>query len=120
MTQPQRYSFSDEAISSAIETARRPHEGTDLRAITEISPSHGPVALRAQCISVTTGDHQVCLDLPLGLGSVCLPIPFDIPDGTIAQACLDICTTIGIPTGVCVRVVVGGATVVRQCFGFGC
>lgn len=120
MTQPEHYSFSEEAISGALETARQAHEGTDLRAITEISTSHSPITLLAECINVTTRNHQVCLDLPLGLGSACLPIPFNIPDGTIAQACLDICTTLGIPTGVCVRVVVGGVTVVRQCFGFGC
>jgi hypothetical protein len=120
MTKPEHYSFSGEAISKALEAARKPHEGKDLRAITEISTSQSPLALLAECISVTTRDRQVCLELPLGLGSVCLPIPFNIPDGTAAQACLDICTILGIPTGACVRVVVGGVTVARQCFGFGC
>jgi hypothetical protein len=120
MTQSEHYSFSDEAISRALEAARQPHEGADLRAITEISTSQSPLTLLAECITVTTRNHQVCLDLPLGLGSHCLPIPFDIPDGTVAQACIDICTTLGIPTGACGRVVVGGVTVVKQCFGVGC
>jgi hypothetical protein len=123
MTQPappERYSFSNEAISRALESAKRTREGINLEKIAKISPSHSPLTLLAECISITTRDHQVCLELPLGLGSACLPIPINIPDDTAAQACLDICTILGVPTGVCVRVVVGGVTVVRQCFGFGC
>jgi hypothetical protein len=117
---PEYHSFSDEAVSSALEAARRPHEGRDLRAVTEISSSESPMRILAECISITVNNHQVCLNLPLGLGSACLPVPANIPSGTAAQACLRICTIFGIATGVCVQVIVGGVVIVEQCFGFGC
>jgi hypothetical protein len=119
--QPEYYSFSDEAISSAIEAARQPHERKDLLAITEISTTENPnLEILAECISVTVNNRRVCLRLPLGLGSVCIPVPFHVGNGTVAQACISICTTWGIPTGACASIRVGGTTVARQCFGFGC
>jgi hypothetical protein len=122
MTEPDEYySFSDEDISSVLQAARQPYEERDLRAITEISTLESPnLTLLAQCISVTVNNHRVCLNLPLGIGRRCIRLPFNIPNGTAAQACLSICTIFGIPTGVCVRVRIGGVTVVNQCFGFGC
>jgi hypothetical protein len=59
---------------------------------------------------------KVCLSLPLGLGSICLPIPLHIPDGTAASACLSIRTVWGFPTGVCVSVSALGNEIVRKCF----
>ena len=119
MTTPEYYSFSDEAVSSALEAARRPHEGRDLRAITEISTSVSPHrTLLAECISITVSNNQVCLNIPLGVGNICIAIPFNVPNGTVTQACLSICTIWGIPTGVCVSIDVGGAEIVKQCFGF--
>jgi hypothetical protein len=117
---PAYNSFDDEAISRVLEVAKRPHQETDLRAITEISPAVRPLSLNAACISIVTSNNQVCLNLPLGLGSVCIPIPFNIPDGTVVQACLDICTFWGIPTGACLRISFEGQQIVSQCFGFGC
>jgi len=113
-------SFSDEDISRALEAAKKPHQETDLRAVTEISPAARPLSFRAACISISTTNNQVCLNLPLGLGSVCIPIPFNIPDGTVVQACIDICTIWGIPTGACLRISAEGQQIVSQCFGFGC
>lgn len=69
------------------------------------------------CISVTVENGKVCLVLPVINQKVCLPIPSFIPNGTAAQACLKICTTLGFPTGVCVTVSALGKTVVHQCFG---
>lgn len=121
MTEATEYhSFSDEAVSAALEAARRPHEGKDLRAIGSVTVLDNSLSTLAECISLTVGNGQVCLELPLGLGSVCLPIPVSFPNGTAAQACLRICTTFGVPTGVCVQVVIAGVSVVEQCFGFGC
>jgi hypothetical protein len=120
MTKPnddEYYSFDDEAVSSALEAARQPYEATDLQAIAEISSESGELSVLAQCISVTVRNRRVCLNLPLGLPRVCIPIPVNIKDGTAAQACLSICTFWGIPTGACVRVVVGGVVVVKRCFG---
>ena len=122
MTEPDEYySFSDEDVSSALQAAKEPYEGQDLQALTEISTTESPnLTLLAACISVTVRNHRVCLNLPFGIGRRCIRLPFNIPNGTAAQACLSICTIFGIPTGVCVRVRVGGVTVVNQCFGFGC
>jgi hypothetical protein len=116
------YSFDDDAISRTIERAQQRYAGRDFRAAPDLSdPQSGTLRLRAQCISVVSGDNEVCLRLPLGLGKVCLPLPFDLPDGTAAQACLSICHgPFNIPTGVCVTVRVGGVEVVEQCFGFSC
>jgi len=73
------------------------------------------VSIQAACIEVTVNNGRVCLSLPLGIGSICLPIPLGIPDGTAASACLDIRTTWGFPTGVCVSVSALGHQVVRKC-----
>jgi hypothetical protein len=86
-----------------------------------------------------TPDHQACLNLPV-VGNVCIPVPDFIPAGSVAQACIDICTHgifgIDIPTGACVTLDVGGEQVcinvpiignicfpvggvhLRQCFGW--
>lgn len=120
-TEPEYYSFSDEAVSSALEAARQPYQERDVLAITEISASESPnLELLAQCISVTVNNRRVCLRLPLGLGSVCIPVPFNVGNGTVAQACISICTIWGIPSGACASIRVGGTTVARQCFGLGC
>lgn len=120
MTKPnddEYYSFDDEAVSSALEAAKEPYKDTDLQSITEISLESGELSVLAQCISVTVRNRRVCLRLPRPLPSVCLVIPVNIPDGTVAQACLSICTWWGIPVGACVRIVVKGVVVVKRCFG---
>lgn len=117
---PAYNSFDDEAISSALEAAKRPYQETDIQAVREISLTARPLNFSAGCLSLVTRNNQVCLNLPLGLGSTCIPIPFHIPDGTVAQACIDICTIWGIPTGACLRVSAEGQQIARQCFGFGC
>jgi hypothetical protein len=115
------YYFDDGAVNRALEAARQPYEGRDLRAVSEIDLTQPPqLRIRAQCISVVSEDHKVCLTLPFKLGRVCLPLPFDLPDGTAARACISICTFLGVPSGACVRVTVGGEEVVEQCFGFSC
>jgi len=115
----QRYSFNQDTVERALEAAARPFEGRNLRA--QLDTSQNPF-LRSigDCVDLRSGESEVCLDLPLGLGDVCIPLPFDLPDGVAAQACLYICTTWGFPTGVSVRVMVGGFTVVDQSFGWGC
>ncbi len=71
----------------------------------------------SECVSVSVRDGKVCLDLPV-VGSICLPIPIPVPSGTAAQACIDVCTHMGIPTGACVNVSVLGQKVAQQCFGW--
>ncbi len=113
------YSFSDQAVQGALDTARRHYDQETIKGLAESSsPTQvGELSVLAECISVTVGNNQVCINLPLGLGSHCIPIPVSFPDGTAAQACLSICTTWGIPTGVMVSIIVAGITIVSQGFG---
>ncbi|MCE7993450.1 MAG: hypothetical protein HEP71_15795 [Roseivirga sp.] len=113
------YSFDEKAISDALEAAERNRQRTSAIAkSTEFDLTHGgEISLFAQCVSVTVENNHVCVNLPLGLGSKCISIPLSIPNGTAGKACLNICTTWGIPTGVRVSVEIGGVTVVNQTFG---
>ncbi len=112
-------SFDEEKVQNALEAASRHNETVGATAA-DGSPNilgGGEFAALAECISVTVKDNKICLDLPLGIGSVCIPIPISVPDGTAAQACLHICTTWGIPTGVKVTVSVAGVQIVSKSFG---
>jgi hypothetical protein len=111
--------FNNDDIEHALAAARAHNETVGITN-SESTLNHtmgGEYSVLAQCISVTVTNNKVCLNLPLGIGSVCLPIPFNIPNGTAAQACLTICTTWGIPTGVKVTVSVAGVTIVSKVFG---
>lgn len=114
--------FSDEAVEQALEAART--HSNDLRAAAQKNQgaalAEGGLKVSAQCISVTVQNGQVCLNLPLGIGSVCLPVPSWVPNGSAAQACLDICTKWGIPCGVEVTVSVAGQRIVQKGFGCSC
>jgi hypothetical protein len=115
---PVNPSFSEEAVSEVLEAARRAHDAIqDVATQNTVSPP-SELSLRAECISVTVEGGKVCLHLSLGIGRVCIPLPVRIPDGTVAQACLDICTHWGIPTGLCVTVSIEGHQVAKQCFGY--
>jgi hypothetical protein len=113
------YKFDDKAVENAIAAAQADfgREGVHGLAATEHGGVRGEMSLLAECVKVTVEDHKVCVELPLGLGKHCISIPVSIPDGTAGQACLRICTTWGIPTGVEVSVVIGGITIVSQKFG---
>ena len=114
------YDFDAKAIDATLEAARSHGSALQLAAVnhqTDLS-SGGKLTLGATCVSVTVQNGKVCLNLPFGFGSVCLPIPAIIPNGTAAQACLDICTTWGVPTGIKVTVSVAGRTIVQQTFGY--
>jgi hypothetical protein len=111
--------FNDSAIQASIETARNHYQAIaaeNAKSAPSIAED-GHLSLLAECISVTVSNGKICLNLPLGIGSVCLPIPSSFPDGTAAQACLSICTTWGVPTGVQVTVSIAGIVVVRKSFG---
>lgn len=113
--------FDANVIDQSLEAAQR--HGKSLKAAAanhELSLADGALKVSAQCISVTVQNGQVCLNLPLGIGNVCLPIPSWIPNGTAAQACLDICTKWGIPCGVEVTVSVAGQRIIQKGFGCSC
>ena len=112
-------SFNQEKVEQALDAARRHNETVGIEA-SDGSPNilgGSEYAALAECISVTVKDHKICLDLPLGIGSVCIPIPISVPEGTAAQACLSICTTWGFPTGVKVTISVAGVTIISKTFG---
>jgi hypothetical protein len=113
--------FDDKHVQAAIDAAQSFSKARKLEA-----EKHGPVLadgelkIAAQCISVTVQNGQICVNLPLGIGSVCLPIPSIFPSGTAAQACIDICTKWGIPCGVELTVSIAGQRIVQKGFGCSC
>ena len=118
------YSFSEEAITDAIKSAQTTHNDAtaNIKGVAfDMSKGggmqDGPLSIAAQCISITTANHKICINLPLGIGKRCFTLPVNIPNGTVGKACLSICTTFGFPTGVRVTVVVAGVTIISQSFG---
>lgn len=115
--------FDKQSIEHALDAAQRhARELTAQKgAVTHQSPlEDGALKVSAKCISVTVADGKVCLNLPFGIGNVCLPVPSWVPNGTAAQACLDICTKWGVPCGVEVTVSVAGQRVIQKHFGCSC
>jgi hypothetical protein len=115
---PNYHEFDKTAIEEAHALARQ-HEEMHAQALAggEMGLSDsGALSLRAQCISVTSDGHQICLNLPI-VGKKCLPLPVKIPSGTALQVCLDICYTWKIPTGVKVTVSAGGHVILTKTFG---
>lgn len=110
-------SFSDEAVKSALDAAKKDAETAIKNAETQISTDPGQFTAHAECVTATVENGQICIDLPLGLGHKCISIPTKFGDGTKAQACLDICTKFGVPTGVKVYVTIDGITVAQKTFG---
>jgi hypothetical protein len=74
----------------------------------------------ATCVTVGTAGGRVCLRLPV-VGNVCLPLPIPVPSGTLARACVSVCTKgfgpFKAPTGACLAVSVAGRQIARKCFG---
>ncbi|MCB8837730.1 hypothetical protein [Aurantimonas sp. VKM B-3413] len=116
---PTFYQFDQNAVQAALDAAKQDFAEGDIQTLT----ARGAVtksserSLLAECVKVVIEDHKVCVDLPLGLGKHCIPVPINIPNGEAGSACLTICTTIGFPTGVKVSVIVAGITVVSETFG---
>ena len=113
------YKFDNAKVTLALAAARSSFGQLDEMKITseDALPSVTSLMLTADCISVKVEDGEICLELPFGFGNVCLPLPIDPPNGTVGEACLKICTTFGIPTGIKVTVTIGGSVVVEQSFG---
>jgi hypothetical protein len=111
--------FDAKQIESALQAVRAAHDVQALQAVgvAQGLADDGHLQIAGGCISVTVQSGKVCLNLPLGFGSVCLPVPAFIPNGTAAQACIHICTTFGIPTGLKLTVSVAGNMIVQKSFG---
>jgi hypothetical protein len=116
-TDEEYHSIDDAAVTATLEAARQSFGAGDVREVTEISPTNsGELELRASCFEIRSTNRRVCLRLPLGLGNVCIPLPFDLPDGSLVRACVSIRTVWpGIPTGVCVRISLAGEQLVKRC-----
>jgi hypothetical protein len=121
-TMPTYAKFDQDKIDAALEAARQ-HAGpaenagllkaanlsnVDMHAATEFSISGG-------CVTVTVENGRICVDLPL-VGQYCLPVPSWIPSGAELQACVSICTTWGIPTGVKLTVSFNGSVIFTKTF----
>ena len=117
---PTYHEFDKAEIDASLKAAASHYDHNSLQAAGadgSVADNGHIVMAAAACLSVTVEDRKVCLSLPLNIGKVCLPIPLWIPNGTAAQACIDICTTFGIPTGVEVSVSALGRVIVRQSWG---
>jgi hypothetical protein len=135
------YSFSEEALKDAIASAKATHSDATAKAQGAeaqgaeaqgaeaqrlgFDPSkgggmqEGNMEIMAQCISVKTANNKICIKLPV-VGTRCLTVPVNIPNGKVGKACLSVCTIFGVPSGVKVSITIGGVTVIRQSFGVGC
>ncbi|MCF3973370.1 hypothetical protein [Paracoccus salsus] len=113
------HSFDEKEVQDLIDTAANHYSADMLKSTApgDLALHASPMKLGETCIALTVENGKVCLKLPVVDKNICLPIPSFIPNGTAAQACLKICTTLGFPTGVCVTVSALGKTVVHQCFG---
>ena len=112
------HKFDEAAIEATNKLAEQHHEmhSAALAGGSQLALTGGHLSLRAQCISVVSDGNQICLDLPI-VGKHCLPLPVHLPKGTALQACLDLCYTWRIPTGVKVTVSAGGHVILTKTFG---
>lgn len=117
-------SFEQDKIDAALATAKLHYELDHPKSLAgsvdlaghDLSASSGELSISAGCITVSVENHQICLNLPI-VGKKCFPIPSWIPNGAKLQACLSICTTFGIPTGVKVTVSFNGHVIISKSFG---
>lgn len=112
------HEFNQQEVSALIEAAKNHYDREALATSgPEAADQATPLILGETCIEVTVEDGKICLKLPIVNRDICIPIPDFIPNGTVAKACLKICTTFGIPTGACVTITALDRTIANQCFG---
>ena len=115
------YNFNEEAYLKVINAAKATQEvnkpKTSKGSVTAAALDSGRMSYLSECISVSINNDQVCLNIPI-YGQVCITLPIGLPSGTLAQACLNVCTHFGIPTGVTVSIAVAGQTIVTKTFGY--
>ncbi|NDW03516.1 hypothetical protein [Jiella pacifica] len=113
------YQFDQGAVQAALDAAKQDFAEGDVQTLVQrgMTTRSTERSLLAECVAITVQDNKVCVELPLGLGTHCIPIPLTIPNGEAGSACLTICTTWGLPTGVKVSVIIAGITVVSETFG---
>lgn len=113
------YPSFDQAKVDAAMAAIKAHASADgLNASADDGFAHaaaGEFSVFAGCVTVTIDNGQVCLRLPDPFGSICIPIPGGFSGQ--AQACLDICSTFGIPHGVKITISINGQVIVTKVVG---
>jgi hypothetical protein len=109
--------FGREMNFAAAEAATSPRARRFSAAVGPSFPSLGAVSPNGACLSVAIRNGRACLDIPI-IGDICIPVPDFIPSGTVAKACVDVCTKWGIPCGAKVTVTALGQQIARE--GFGC
>ncbi len=72
--------------------------------------------LREACSQVTIENGKACLKLPV-VGDVCVNVPSWVPNGTLAEACIDVCKKFGIPCGAKAVIRVAGQDVASASYG---
>lgn len=98
-------SFDPAKIDAALAAARQhagevPERRLTASELDSFDPNlGGEYSVSAGCVSVKVEDGKICVDLPL-VGKYCLPVPSWIPSGAELKACVSLCTTWGLPTGV--------------------
>lgn len=112
--------FSEDAVAEAIKLGSANYQAVaasfsggniDSFAMTEASYT-------AECISVTVTNSQICLALPAPISKqFCVSVPSWVPNGTAAEACISICTKLGIPSGAKLTVSALGKVIFQKTFG---
>jgi hypothetical protein len=117
--QAEYHEFDENAINEAIASMQElPEPMMAAGGVAGLNlADSGEVFVAAQCISVTVRNRKICLSLPFGIGRICLPVPSWVPNGTAAEACIGICTTWKIPTGVRLTVSVAGRVILQKKWG---
>jgi hypothetical protein len=118
--QPEYHSFDEQMVTDAINSVSQTFEGLDVSSGALAAETPATVGVLAQCLGVIIRNRRVCLRIPVVNRNICLRLPINIPDGTVAEACLDICHFWSVPSGACVEIRVAGRRILRQCFGFSC
>jgi hypothetical protein len=70
----------------------------------------------SSCITVTISEGKACLRVPYA-GEVCVSVPDSVPNGTVAEACIDTCSKWGITCGAKVSIRVLGSEVASSSWG---
>lgn len=123
MADEQYHDFDEQAVTESMAAVQEHGGGAGgMEAASAGGPQvnmaeTGEMFVAAQCVSITVQNNQVCLNLPLGIGKVCLPIPKWIPNGAKLEACIGLCYTWKIPTGVKVTVTFNGKVIVQKSWG---
>lgn len=111
------HEFDQKVIEAAVEAALCHYDQPTLLKNSTLNPvDDGHLSISGGCIYMLVEGGKICLNLPLGIGSICVPIPQIFPDGTAAQACISICSIWGVPTGARLTVIIAGQVIINKTF----